>query len=272
MRKRLAVLCLFPVLVASACRSDEVDLGYRYDDPAIQRLTYIMDARAEARWDIGEPGTGSYRVRFEVSETIEPETDGGAVVSVTMTRVDVEEDGLLSPGSEERSFVLRLGPNGEKLEVLEVDGVPATALDDDELALIGTYRPPLPLEPVGLGDTWNAQQELSIGSVFQQVDTTGELQGLHRDDDGDRIAELDYSGSGPVSQTLRLPQGAAALTGDTEVEIDADLDIDNGVLMDAISTTHGVFEARVIPEGQEAPIVGSLDLELHLRLRQTESV
>ena len=265
-----ALLASLMLLSLSACRSDEIDLAYKYESPAIESLTYIMEARAEARWEIGEPGSGSYRVRFEVSERIEPETDGTATVSVTMTPLEVEEDGLLSPGSEERSFVLRLGPNGEKLEVLEIDGVPATALDDDELALIGTYRPPLPLEPVGLGDTWDAQQQLSLGRVFQQLDTIGVLEGLHRDDRGNRIAELEYDGEGPVSQTLQLPQGAAALSGDTNVEIDADLDIDQGTLLSATSRTAGVFEARVVPQGQEAPIVGSLNLVLDLELHRVE--
>lgn len=268
LRTLAAAAVLMSLLVG--CRADKVELSYRYGDLAGERLTYIIDARARARWEIGEPGSGSYRVRFEVNETIEPDAEGGAVVSVTMTPLEVEENGLLSPGSEERSFVLKLGPNGEKLEVLEIDGVPATALDDDELALIGTYRPPLPLAPVGLGDTWDAQQQLSLGAVFQQLDTIGVLEGLHRDDHGDRIAELEYDGEGPVSQTLQLPQGAAALSGDTDVEIDADLDIDQGTLLSATSHTTGVFEARVVPQGQEAPIVGSLNLVLDLELHRVE--
>jgi hypothetical protein len=263
---------LSSVLLAGflACTPDKLDLTYQYDDPSVETVTYRLEARATADWNIGEAGEGSYRVVFDVSEEIQPTEDGGATVSVTMTPVEVEEDGLLSPGSEERSFRLAVGPDGEKLEVLEVDGIPATALDDDELALIGTYRPPLPLEPIGLGDTWDAEQQLALGSVFQQIATVGTLEGLHRNDQGHRIAELDYSGEGPVSQTLRLPQGAAALRGDTDVRIDADLDIDRGVLVRASSTTAGTFEARVVPEGQRAPIVGTLQLELELQLQRTD--
>lgn len=263
--RALLVLLLLPL---GGCLSDEIVLAYKYDSPAIDNLTYIMEAHATARWDIGEPGSGSYRVRFEVSERIEPEPDGSATVSVRMTPLEVEEDGLLSPGSEERSFVLRLGPNGEKLEVLEIDGVAATSLDDDELALIGTYRPPLPLQAVGLGDTWDAQHQLDLGSVFQQVAMVGVLEGLHRDDRGNRIAELDYSGAGPVSQTLMLPQGAAALSGDTDINLDAELDVDDGVLLAASSHTVGSFEARVVPRSEEAPIVGTLQLDLELELHR----
>ncbi|MGH2808350.1 MAG: hypothetical protein ACRDKT_13860 [Actinomycetota bacterium] len=266
---RVTILLLL-VTGLLACTPDEVDLTYRYDDPSVETVTYRMEARAVADWNIGEPGEGSYFVVFEVREEIRPTEDGGATVSVTMTPSEVEEDGLLSPGSEERSFRLELGPNGEKLEVLEVDGIPATALDDDELALIGTYRPPLPLQPVALGDSWDAEQQLALGSVFQQIATIGTLEGLHRNDEGHRIAELDYSGEGPVSQTLRLPQGAAALRGNTDVAIDADLDIDRGVLVRASSTTKGAFEARVVPEGREAPIVGTLELELRLELHRTD--
>ena len=261
--RALLVLMLLPL---TACLPEKIDLVYAYDSPAIENLTYIMEARASAKWDIGDPGSGTYRVRFEVSERLEPESDGSATVSVSMTPLDVEEDGLLSPGSEERSFVLRLGRNGEKLEVLEIDGVAATSLDDDELALIGTYRPPLPLEPVGLDDTWDARQQLDLGSVFQQVAMDGVLEGLHRDDRGNRIAELSYSGAGPVSQKLMLPQGEASLTGETDITLDAELDVDDGVLLTASSHTVGSFEARVVPRSEEAPIVGTLQLDLELEL------
>ncbi|MDQ3939966.1 MAG: hypothetical protein M3238_01275 [Actinomycetota bacterium] len=269
MRRSGAMLTVPLVLLAvlSACRPDEIELAYKYADPGGE-TRYVMDARATARWNIGEPGNGSYHVRFEVREEIEPRADGSAVVSVTMTPVEVEEDNLLSPGSEERSFILVLGPNGEKLDVLQVDGVPATALDDDELALIGTFRPPLPLEAVGLGDTWDAQQQLSVGSVFQDIATEGVLEGLRRDDAGHRVAELSYAGDGLVSQTLRLPQGTAALEGTTRIEIDADLDIDDGVLLRVSSVTAGTFDARVVPQGEDAPIVGAVDLELELALHR----
>ena len=266
----MAVLCA-SLVAMGACRNDEIDLSYKYGSDAPQQVRYRIDANARARWDIGAPGVGSYHVRFAVEERIEPDADGSATVSVTMTPEDVEENGLLAPGSEERSFALRIGPNGEKLEVLEVNGVPATALDDDELAVIGTYRPPLPLQEVGLGDEWDAEQQLSVGSVFQQVATIGSLEALHRDDEGDRVAELAYEGEGPLAQTLVLPQGDAALTGDTRLEIAADLDVDEGVLLAATSSTTGRFEARVVPEGGEAPIVGTLDLELDLTLTQISS-
>lgn len=266
MKVRALVLVVIAVAMTS-CRSDVIDMRYRFDT-SVERLEYILTADASARWQIGEPGGGSYTVRFQVDEQIEPQADGGAIVDVTMTPLEVEGDGLLPPGSEERRFRLELGPNGEKLAVLEVAGVPATDLDDDELALIGTYRPPLPLDPVGLNDTWDAEQQLSLQSVFQQIATTGVLEGLQRNSDGNRVAQLSYTGSGPLEQTLALPQGEASLTGDTSVAIDADLDVDRGVLLRATSTTEGTFDARVIPQGDEAPIVGTLELRLRLDIRE----
>jgi hypothetical protein len=175
----------------------------------------------------------------------------------------------LSPGSERRSFSLELGPNGEKLRVLEVDGVPAADLDDDQLALIGTYRPPLPLDPVGLGDSWDAKQQVAVGSVFQQVATTGVLDGLHRDGRQHRIAELSYEGGGRVTQSLSLPQGRAALEGQTKLHVSAELDIDDGALLRASSRTSGTYDARVVPSGDEAPITGTLELNLALTVTRT---
>ena len=265
--KARALVLVVVAIAMTACRSDSIDLGYRYDGEA-QRLQYVLTARAEARWQIGEPGGGSYRVRFRVDEEIQPQEGGGAIVDVTMTPLEVEENGLLPPGSEQRRFRLELGPNGEKLGVLEVGGIPARQLDDDELALIGTYRPPLPLEPVGLGDTWKASEEVTLGNVFQHLATTGTLEVLRRNAAGHRIAVLSYEGAGPLANVLPLPQGEATLSGETTVTSDAELDVDRGVLVRATSTTEGVFDARVIPEGEEAPISGTLDLKLELDIRE----
>ena len=266
MKARASILLVI-AFVSTSCRADTIDLEYRYDS-AVEHLEYVLTARASAQWQIGEPGQGSYTVRFQVDEAIQPQEGGGAIVDVIMTPLEVEENGLLPPGSEERRFQLELGPNGEKLNVLEVGGIAATDLDDDELALIGTYRPPLPLDSVGLGDTWDARQQLSLETVFQQIATTGVLEELRRNGDGNRVASLSYTGAGPVEQTLALPHGNARLTGETSIAIDADLDVDRGVLIRATSTTTGTFDARVIPEGEEAPIVGTLQLELKLDIEE----
>lgn len=262
---RVTILALSLAVVATACRPDTIDLAYRY--PAEGATTYRMDAHASAEWDIGGPGNGSYDVTFEVTETVESSEEGAVVVSVLMVPLKVEERGLPSPGAKRRSFALRIDPNGEVLEVLEVDGVPAQALDPDELAFIGTYRPPLPEEPIRLRDTWRSEREMQLGAVFQQVASTGKLDGLRRDAEG-RIARLTYSGKGPLVWTTDLPQGEAELTGSATSDSDAELDIDGGFLRGATSTTSGTFEVRVDPGGERAPIVGSLRLDLELTLKR----
>lgn len=267
--KALKVLALSVslALAATACRPDTVELAYRY--PTEGTITYRMDAHASAEWDIGGKGGGSYDVAFEVTETVESSEGDGVVVSVLMVPLEVEEQGLPSPGAKQRSFALRIDPNGEVLEVLEVDGVPAQALDADELAFIGTYRPPLPVDPIRLHDTWRSEQEVQLGSVFQQVASTGELDGLRRDGE-DPIARLAYSGEGPLVWATTLPQGEAELTGSATSESEAELDINGGFLRAASSTTSGTFEVRVDPGGERAPIVGTLRLDLDLDLRKVD--
>ncbi len=256
--------------LAVACRPDTVELMYQY--PPNGSITYLMHATASASWDIGGKGDGSYDVAFEVTETVESDEEGeGVIVSVVMVPDPerVREEGLPSPGTTERSFALRIGRNGEVLEVLEVDGVPAEALDPDELAFIGTYRPPLPQEPVRLRDTWRAERAVELDQVFQQVMTTGELEGLRRDAEG-RIAELGYSGEGPLVWTTQLPQGEAELTGSGPTSSTAELDMDRGSLRSARSSTQGTFDVRVDPGGERAPIVGTLRLDLDLTLERVE--
>ena len=127
MKARASLLLVMALLFAS-CRADAIELNYQYDSD-VEHLEYILTARANAEWQIGEPGRGSYTVRFQVDEAIQPQEGGGAIVDVTMTPLEVEENGLLPPGSEERRFRLELGPNGEKLNVLEVGGIAAVDLD-----------------------------------------------------------------------------------------------------------------------------------------------
>ena len=260
---RASLLLLLAAVALNACRPDSVELNYRYPEQTV--ITYRMDAAASARWNIGGEGSGSYHVVLDVTERVNGEENGGAVVTVDMTPISVDEDNLPSPGSDPRSFSLRIGPSGDVREVLEVDGVPATALDPDELAFIGTYRPPLPLEPVGLGDEWESEQNVQVGSVFQQVVTLGELEGLRRDGDA-KVAELTYRGRGPLVWATQLPQGEADLTGSATSRGAAEIDIDRGLLRSATSSTRGRFEVRVSPSDQQAPVAGSLQLDLELQL------
>lgn len=249
-----------------SCRPDTVELAYRFERGT--SLSYVMTADASSSWTIGgSSGSGSYRVVLHVRETVEEADEDSALVRVTMTPIDIEEDGLPSPGSEERSFVLRAGRHGEVLEVLEVGGVPATDLDPDELAFIGTYRPPLPLEPVGLGGSWDAEQEVRLGQVFQQVVTIGEVDRLSLSD-GAPAAHLEYDGEGPLEWTTSLTQGDAQLTGSSTTRTTAILDLDRGVLQRAVSRTNGLFEVEVVTSG-DVTITGTLELELRLDLRPT---
>jgi hypothetical protein len=253
-------------LVLTSCRPDAIQLAYRFDPGT--KTAYRMSADATANWDIGGQGGGSYTVVFDVVETVRERVGDDAIVAVQMTPVDVVEKGLPSPGTEPRSFSLRMGPGGEVREVLEVDGVAAKSLDPDELVFIGTYRPPLPEAPVGLGDSWDSEQQVQLESVFQQVVTTGVLERLDRDADG-RVAEIDYSGQGPLIWTTTLPQGEADLTGSAETHTNANFDIDAGALRDATSSMNGTFEVRIVPGGGRPPIVGQLQLTLDLQVTRT---
>lgn len=251
------------VLLLGACRSDRVELGYRYE-PGTE-LNYQMVARASSSWDIGGPGEGSYEATFQVSEVVESADDDGAVVSISLNPTSIVEKGLPSPGSERRIFTLRVGPNGEVLEVIAVDGVPAASLDPDQLVFIGTYRPPLALEPVSLDDSWQSRQEVQVGPVFQQIVTLGTLESLDKDAEG-AFARIDYRGEGPLTFTTTLPQGTAELTGSATTTAVATLDLDQDFLRGSDSTTKGDFEVRVVPAIGGVPVTGKLHLELNLEL------
>ncbi len=248
-----------------ACNRDTIALRYRFDEGTV--ATYRMDATATAEWDIEGGGGGSYDISFTVSETIESITGDAATVVVDMQPESQDERGLPTPGLERRTFSLRLGPNGEVRAILNLDGVAGRQLDNEQLAFIGTYRPALPDVPVTLHDTWSARQEIASGATFQQLDTTGRLDALHRDTRG-RIAEIEFTGEGPLRWETELPQGTALLDGDAHTRGDAIFDIDAGMLRSATSVTAGDFDVRIVPGEGQAPISGTLHLELELTIEE----
>lgn len=244
------------LLALAACRRDTVDLAYRFPEGARQ---YRLEASISSRWDIGETGGGSCHVVLDVSENVRADDEDSAVVEVAMTPVDVEEEGLGCPRGG--GFVLRIDRNGEVLEVLEVDGVDAAELAQEDVAFIGTYRPTLPGKPVTLGDAWRSEPRPEVGSLAQLA-TRGELESLYRDDDGP-VAELSYSGAGPLEWHTQLPQGTAALGGSARTSAAATFDIDRGLLLSAQSTLRGDFDVRVLPSsGGRTPLTGTLSLDL----------
>lgn len=258
---RLASVIL--MFAGVSCRPDTVELTYRYEPGAV--LHYEMTASAKASWDIGAEGSGSYTIAYDVAEEVIEVDEGVATVAVTMTPGEITEDGLPSPGPRARSFELRLGTDGQVLEILSVDGVPAGSLEPDDLAFIGTYRPPLATEDVALRDSWEAEQEVSIGSVFQQVTTTGRLESLDVRGAGP-VATMSFEGSGPLVWTTTLAQGAAELTGSASSSGEAELSMEDGYLDSSVSTTSGRFEVRVTPEGGQSALSGTLRLDLTLQL------
>ncbi|MDQ3963483.1 MAG: hypothetical protein M3277_06170 [Actinomycetota bacterium] len=264
---RIARLSVCLALLAVSCRPDTIELAYSFDAGRV--LRYRMGAHAEAQWDIRGVGEGSYDVSFEVIETVESVDESGALVLVEMRPLPAEERGLPSPGLESRSFSLRLGHDGQVEEVLDLNGVAANALTNEEIAFIGTYRPALPSGRVHLQETWRASQEIAAGPTFQQLDVQGVLASLGRDRAG-RLATIDFDGSGPVNWETVLPQGAATLEGAAETSGSAVFDIDGGYLRSGDSRIVGDFDVRVLPGGGRAPISGALHLELELTVEQTE--
>ena len=254
------------LLVATACRPDTVELTYRLEEG--RTLHFHMSAIASASWNIEQPGRGSYAISFDVTETVREASPTGAVLDVEMQPVEGDEQGLPSPGLEPRSFSLRIDEEGNVTEVLELNDIPAAELTNEELAFIGTYRPTLPSGPVGLGDEWRAPQEITVGSTLQRLDITGVLDSLNRDMEG-RIATIDLGGAGTLRWTTELPQGGAFLVGPARIDASATFDIDGGYLRSASSTLTGDFDVRVVPGGAQAPISGTLQLELELTVRST---
>jgi hypothetical protein len=188
------------------------------------------------------------------------------VVAVEMDVVDFEERGLASPGASRNSFKLRVGPAGEKLEVLDLDGVPATDLSQERLASINTFRPPLPLDPAALHGTWPGLQTFDFPNVSQEIVTHGELTSLRKV--GDReMADLAYEWTvSPYEGTLRLPQGTAEFKGNEEGSASSVFDLTGGFTRDQTSTSVDRFDVRLSANDGSAPRQGTLTQRIHSTL------
>ncbi len=261
---KVLVVSLLALSALAACRPDTITLAYDFEEGA--ELTYQMTARARASWDIGREGSGGYTMEIDVTEVFESVDEEGATVEVTMRPTEVVENGLPSPGPDDRTFRLRLDRAGAVVDVLEVDGIEASVLGPNEVAFIGTYRPPLPSEPVRMRDRWVATTDVSSRAVDQRVETTGLLQALQVID-GRHVALIDYSGQGPLRWTTRLAQGDAELSGSATTSGAAQFDLDAGSLRSATSSTTSLLDVLVLPETGEAPINGTVELDLDLEVR-----
>ncbi|MFN2525410.1 MAG: hypothetical protein ABR505_03995 [Actinomycetota bacterium] len=266
---RLRVVVVVLTLLCASCRSDEITLSYRFS--AGTTTEYLMRANATAEWDIGGGGGGTSSLLIRVRETVEKVEAGNATMEVSMFPQEASGAGLLAPGAERRSFKLRVGTDGGVQEVLEINGIPARVLRPEERTLIGTFRVPLPAFSVGLFDTWAAP--LGVGSEvgLGGTEIRGTLERLDTEI-GRQTAHLSYSGRGPLSWTVSLPQGRATLNGEALTDITAKFDIAGGFLTSAESTTSGTFELRVARGRAQAPLSGSLSFVLDLEIVRSSEV
>ena len=264
MRKAVATLSIVVALTATSCRPETVDLAYSF--PTGSTLNYELVSTVEANWDIGTEGEGSYRVTFDLTEEVRSVDDEGAVVSLELTRTSVEEDNFTPP--TDTSFTVRVDEHGLVLEVIEVEGVAAALLDTEQRSLILTYRPLVALAPVKLHEDWDASQAYA-GEEFQSVDLIGKLEKLDRDAEGD-FATLSYTGGGPLIGTRELSAGQAELSGSAETSGEAVIDLDDGVLRTASSTTNYEYDVNVVPDDAANPIAGTLEIRQDLQLTKVE--
>ena len=276
MRRSLLPVLIVTVFLCAGCRPDTVELAYKF--PEGSTLSYEMISSVRATWDFGTQGEeseeapgsrggGSYEVVFDVTETVDSVDDGGATVTLTLERTKVEQDNFPPPTNS--SFTVRVDRSGSVTDVLEVDGVAASLLEPEQTSVIRTYRPQLALVPVRLYQEWPGTQEFQ-GSEFQQLSLVARLERLDRDQEGD-FAEFSYRGNGPLLGSFEMPQGTAELSGSATTRGDALLDLDNGVLRSARSSTVYEYEANVVPLDAGTPLTGPLTVEQDLAINLLDS-
>ncbi len=240
-------------LVAGACRTGTVLVTFRPEVGATYR--YGVSVRSETTVRIGRnpPETRQLEVKLNAEHTVLEASDEGVRVEVVLSE----------PGTDDRTFVV-VFDRAAQLEAIE--GMP-----DDTTGTIGipeifpAAAGAPPPQPLGPGARWAIDDEVTLPGADPgaRLVGTGRLVGLGVVD-GEDVARIRSSARLPASTLLPLPRGDLRFDGSQTTRYRSTVDLDDGAVREAYSTTVGSFRLELgPPPGQTgAPVAGSLEVRV----------
>lgn len=188
-RPLVAVLLLLLLLAVTACTDDRIALTRGSLGPATYDVRLAVSGESAV-------ATEPVDARLEVSRRGE-----GATLELTVA------------GTEPILAELERLPSG-RLDLETVEGVsPSSAGEADLASLVGQLDPPLPPEPVRIGEPWSQSQGIDTETLDAQLTSRLRIEGFGRIEGFD-VAEL----SGEITGELR----AAGPGGDFEGTVSGD--------------------------------------------------
>ncbi len=262
----VALACVVAVGGLTACRPGAVRLTFRPEVGAVYR--YEVEVRTTSEVDLGrgEPEIREEDVVLSAEHTVLRAGDEGVLVRVL----------LREPGAEDRVFEVVFDRAAQLEEVQSIEGVP-----DERLGMLGISEifpaaagapPDQPLVP---GASWVIDDAIQLPGVSASTALTGSgrLVELGVVDD-EEVARLASAARLPLDSVFPGADGTLRLSGTQVSDYQATLDLDDGAVREATSSTVGRFDLEVGPPPGQAgsPVRGSLVVEVNSETRLVDDL
>lgn len=242
----------------AACRDDTVQLTYRPEDG--DRSEYEVTVRSESVVEVaGEPERRTTdRVTLRAEHVVIDADAEGSRVRVRLRPADAD-------ASEAREFVVRFDRAAQLAEVQEVEGLPASILENLGLAEIfpaaaGT-PPARRLEP---GERW----QITTGGDGESLSGRGRLEALDVDD-GNHVGIVETVTDLPVVRTGTSTDGLFRIDGEQHTDSRTAHDLADGSVRWSEAETVGRYRLTLTSSETGAPLVkGNLRVRVESTTRR----
>lgn len=260
----VALASLLVLDLASAPRT--VSIRYRFPTGRVLHYRWTVDASTTNE----SAGGVSQRLHMvlEVRERVlKARPDGGAHLRVHLRPLRKIEDGVPRGARPPIVLEIEVGPTGRVERILRAADLPPERISLLELdRLLSESRPPLPPGRVGSAAAWPAPLASKGERTSIDLQGAGRLLGFALDG-GRRLAQVQIDRRGPVRAEQPAGGSRIQLEGVSETRSTADVDIDRGMVVMAVSRAVSRFKLSL--EGQ--PNAGELRVVLRSKLELLET-
>lgn len=193
-----------------------------------------------------------------VIQSVSGISSGKGVLDLEIRETDRSEDGTRIPPAPVK-ISLRVNVERDGTVLMAGGTGPQSDLD----RLISSAFPRLPAGPAAIGDDWDAGLSVSSETARAVLKGSGTLAGFSLEGRR-RLAHIDLRRSGDIGASQTIGRARLDLSGRTEIETSAEIDVDHGILVKSrsVSTTHlkAPEGARPAPASRSIEVVTEVEL------------
>jgi hypothetical protein len=243
----------------AACRPDTVQVAFRPRVGARFRYQVEVEKTRTIRLGSDAPQRTVDDTRLEADETVLASGPDGVRVRVELRR----------PGSAPRTFVVLFDRAALLTAVESVEGLPASILEPFGLSeIFPAAAGAPPPRPLAAGERWSIDDRLQLAGSSARLTGSGRLSSFGVVG-GRNVASIHSTTRLPVTTESALQGGRLALHGVESTVSTATRELADGAVEAASSTTNGSYQVTLTPpDGQGAPVGGTMSIQLRSRTRR----